>query len=257
LKFDLGANARRQALEGSGGAATGTLTGTVTVGDAALADAWSSASVAELDAGVEYSKPFSGAGTIAKMPGTYPVISSLSLSLYLSQTHTRTLSHTHTLPGTYPQTRHVLASRHLNPAVVDAPLGGGEGGGGGGGGGGAGTTGGRMADGGPTADCGLKRTLSTPPPFLAPPASGRGEGAQGGGNVQGRGDGGCGGVAGGGVDEGRVSQGHGQDGQMALEVEVNACEAQSDGEVRRVNENAGLNGRQGDDYGKDICWFIE
>jgi hypothetical protein len=44
---------------------------------------------------------------------------------------------------------------------------------------------------------------------------------------------------------------------MSLEVEVNACEAQSDGEVRRVNENAGLNGRQGDDYGKDICWFIE
>jgi hypothetical protein len=79
LKFDIGANARRQALEVSGGAVTGTVTGTVTGGHAALADASSSASVAELDAGVEYSKPFSGAGNIAKMPGTYPGISCLSL----------------------------------------------------------------------------------------------------------------------------------------------------------------------------------
>jgi hypothetical protein len=111
-----------------------------------------------------------------------------------------------------------------------------------------------MADGGPTADCGLKRTIYTPPAFLAPPASGRGEGVQGGGNVQGRGDGGCGGVAGGGVDEGDVSQGRDQGGLMALQVEVDACEAEADGEVRRVNENAGLNGRQSDNYGKDICF---
>jgi hypothetical protein len=41
---------------------------------------------------------------------------------------------------------------------------------------------------------------------------------------------------------------------MALEVEADTCEAEADGEIRSVNENAGLNGRQGDDYGKDVCF---
>jgi hypothetical protein len=108
LKFDLGANARRQALEVSGGAATGTL-GTVTGGDAALADAWSSASVAELDAGVEYSKPFFGAGTIAKMPGTYPIISSFSLCTSLKHTHALSHTRTHSQART---PKHDMSSPH-------------------------------------------------------------------------------------------------------------------------------------------------
>ena len=93
----------------SGGAVTGTVQGTVTGGHAALADAWSSALVAETDAGVEYSKPFSGAGTIAKMPGTYTKKSFLSLSLSLSLA----LTFTHSLSLSQARSRkHVISSPH-------------------------------------------------------------------------------------------------------------------------------------------------